>query len=181
MNTKAVKADSWKTQDAVSFVKSVGGIDPFTLIGADWMLVGAGTADDWNAMTASWGGLGVLWGKNVAFCFVRPSRHTHGYVDRSDRLSLSFFDESRRKALNVFGAVSGRDADKAAKAGLSPIAFEDGTVSFAEARLVFSCRKLFAQDLDPSSFVDGHLIPAHYSKGDFHTLYVAEIEAVRTR
>jgi flavin reductase (DIM6/NTAB) family NADH-FMN oxidoreductase RutF len=179
MNTKAVQAVGWKTLDIASYVASAGGIDPFGLIGKDWMLVSAGSGDDWNAMTASWGGLGVLWHKNVAFCFVRPSRHTHGYVERSGRLALSFFDGSRRKALNYFGAVSGRDADKAAGGGLTPVAFEDGTVSFAEARLVLSCRKLYAQNLTPDSFLDRGLVPANYPKGDFHTMYVSEIEAVR--
>lgn len=181
MNTKAAKAAGWQDLDIASYVKSAGGIDPFTLIGKDWMLVGAGTADDWNAMTASWGGVGFLWNKNVAFCFVRPSRHTYGYVERSGLLTLSFFDESRRAALNYFGAVSGRDADKAAKGGLTPIAFDDGTVSFAEARLVLVCRKLYAQKLAPESFTDGSIVPANYPKGDFHTMYVSEIESVRIK
>jgi flavin reductase (DIM6/NTAB) family NADH-FMN oxidoreductase RutF len=180
MNTKAVAAVGWNARDIAAYMRSAGGLDPFAMIGKDWMLVGAGTPDDWNAMTASWGGVGVLWGKNVAFCFVRPSRHTHGYAERSDRLVLSFFDGSRRAALNYFGAVSGRDADKAAGGGLTPIAFEDGTVSFAEARLVLSCRKLYAQNLAPDSFLDPSIIAGNYPKGDFHTMYVAEIETVRT-
>lgn len=180
MNTKAIKASGWKAQDIASYVKSKGGIDPFSLIGKEWMLVGAGTGDDWNAMTASWGGLGFLWNKHVAFCFVRPSRHTFGYVEKAERFTLSFFDEGHRPALNYFGSHSGRDADKAAAGGLSPIVFEDGTVSFAEARLALTCRKLYAQELTPASVID-HSIMGNYSKGDWHTMYVSEIEAVRTK
>ena len=52
------------------------------LIGDDWMLVTAGSPEHFNMMTASWGGLGVLFGKPVAFCFVSPLRYTW-------RLSLS--------------------------------------------------------------------------------------------
>ena len=37
--------------------------DPFTKIGNDWMLITAKHDDKINAMTASWGGVGVLWGK----------------------------------------------------------------------------------------------------------------------
>ena len=33
----------------------------FSLIGDRWMLVTAGTPAHCNTMTASWGGLGVLW------------------------------------------------------------------------------------------------------------------------
>ena len=57
-----------------------GRIDPkelnqnvFSMIGEQWMLVTAGTAERCNTMTASWGGLGVLWGKPVATVYIRPS------------------------------------------------------------------------------------------------------------
>ncbi len=181
MNTNAVKASGWKTRDLAAFMKESGGIDPFTLIGKEWMLIGAGSAADWNALTASWGGVGFLWNKNVAFCFVRPSRHTFGYAEKSERITLSFFAEEQRKALAWFGAHSGRDGDKAAGAGLTPIEFEDGSVSFAEARLVLTCRKLFAQDLSESSFLDKSIIASAYATGDYHRMYVSEIEAVRTK
>ena len=36
------------------------------LIGTDWMLVCAGNQEKCNAMTASWGGVGVMWGQDVA-------------------------------------------------------------------------------------------------------------------
>ena len=44
----------------------------FSLIGEQWMLITAGTAEHCNTMTASWGGLGVLWGSDVATCYIRP-------------------------------------------------------------------------------------------------------------
>lgn len=46
----------------------------FDLIGKKWMLVTAGTKDSFNTMTASWGGIGWLWNKPVAFVFIRPER-----------------------------------------------------------------------------------------------------------
>ena len=47
----------------------------FSLIGDRWMLVAAtDKSGKTNAMTASWGGMGVLWGKKVAFVFIRPQR-----------------------------------------------------------------------------------------------------------
>ena len=42
----------------------------FDRIGKQWMLVGAMKDGKSNAMTASWGGMGVMWGKNVVFVFV---------------------------------------------------------------------------------------------------------------
>ena len=44
----------------------------FTLIGEQWTLITAGTPEHCNTMTASWGGLGVLWGADVATCYIRP-------------------------------------------------------------------------------------------------------------
>ena len=52
--------------------------NPFQLIGQDWMLITAGKASACNTMTASWGGLGVLWNAPVSFCFVRPSPFSVG-------------------------------------------------------------------------------------------------------
>ncbi len=40
--------------------------NPWTLVGQDWMLVAAQKKDGRvNAMTASWGGVGILWGVTV--------------------------------------------------------------------------------------------------------------------
>ena len=36
--------------------------NPFTLINKDWMLITAGDGEKHNTMTASWGGVGELWG-----------------------------------------------------------------------------------------------------------------------
>ena len=130
-------------------------------------------------MTASWGGFGHLWNRDVAFVFVRPSRHTFGFMEASEGFTLSFFGEEGRRALQVCGAVSGRDHDKAAMAGLTPLAFEAGGrgwTAFAEARLVFACTKVHSQDLDPRGFIDPS-IATHYDDRDWHRLYVGAIEA----
>ncbi len=56
----------------------------FKLIGKDWMLVTAGTKDSFNTMTASWGGMGVLWDKNVTIVFIRPTRYTFEFLEKSE-------------------------------------------------------------------------------------------------
>ena len=50
--------------------------NPFTKIGKEWMLVTASNNGKVNSMTASWGGVGVLWNKNIAFIVLRPQRYT---------------------------------------------------------------------------------------------------------
>lgn len=38
----------------------------FKLMGDDWMLITAGEPHHFNTMMATWGGLGILWGRCVA-------------------------------------------------------------------------------------------------------------------
>ena len=46
------------------------------------MLITSGNREKANALTASWCGLGFLWGKNVAFIFIRKSRYTKEFIDK---------------------------------------------------------------------------------------------------
>ena len=153
----------------------------FRLVGKDWMLITAkgknGNGDDViNTMTASWGGMGVLWNKPVAFCFIRPQRYTHALTEQSERFSLSFFSEEYRGALRLCGTKSGREIDKFAATGLTPTTVED-TPYVKEARLVLICRKLYADQIKEDCFVDQAMLE-HYPAKDYHTVYVYEIEEV---
>ena len=148
--------------------------NPFTLIGKEWMLVTAEKEGKVNTMTASWGGLGVMWHKNVAYVVIRPQRYTKEFIDSSDTFSLSFYDESYRKQLEYLGAVSGREEDKIAKVGFTK-GNKDNTPYFDEARLVLICKKLYSQKYDPESFIDKTIDEKFYPNKDYHTLYIVEI------
>ena len=149
----------------------------FDTIGKKWLLITAECNGKTNTMTASWGGMGVLWGKKVAFIFIRPQRYTKEFVDGQSYLSLSVLPEEFRRELGYFGKVSGRDEDKIAKSGLE-IAKEDGVPYFAASDMVFICKKLYAQELTAESFIEKELIEGCYPESDFHTMYVVEIEKV---
>ena len=151
------------------------------MIGKDWMLI---TAEDKalgkvNAMTASWGGMGVLWNKPVAIGFVRPQRHTFGLTEEQDRISLAFLGEDKREALSLCGSKSGRDCDKLSLAGLTSLN-ADGVPVIGEARVILICKKLYAQFLTEDSFVDSSLL-SNYKNGDYHRMYVWEIEKALIR
>lgn len=146
----------------------------FKLIGSDWMLITAGSLDHYNTMTASWGGFGVLWGRNVCFCVVRPQRYTYEFMESEKTFTLTFFEDENHKALAYCGAHSGRDVDKAEKTGLTAIESNTGMVTFQEARLVIECKKIYHQDLDPSHFIDKE-IDKNYPNKDYHRMYIGEI------
>lgn len=146
------------------------------LISDDWMLVSAGNTDKWNTMTASWGGLGCIWGKPSAFIFIRPQRYTLEFLEANDTFSLCFFGPEHRQALSLAGSRSGRDFDKMHGLGLTA-RDSGGTVVFDEARLSLICRKVYRQDMAPGCFTDGALISDFYSASDYHRMYIGQIAA----
>ncbi len=149
----------------------------FDMIGKKWMLVTAGNKDKVNTMTASWGGLGVMWGKNVAFIVIRPTRYTKEFIDREETLSLSFYGEEYKKTLSYLGTVSGRDEDKISNAGLT-VGFEEETPYFREASVVMKVKKLYAQELNPGCMLDASIDDKWYPAKDYHTMYICEVEKV---
>ena len=146
----------------------------FSAIGEQWMLITAGTADRCNTMTASWGGLGILWGAPAATCYIRPQRYTKEFVDREEYFTLAFFGEEHRKALQLCGSKSGRDTDKVKECGFTVKAAECGAPYFEEAELVLVCRKRFAQPMDPDN-IPREIKEKWYPEKDYHTLYIGEI------
>jgi flavin reductase (DIM6/NTAB) family NADH-FMN oxidoreductase RutF len=171
--TKAIKASNlWAEK---SIVKDFGG-SACERISKDWMLISAGDKNDHNAMTASWGGLGYLWERNVAFAFVRPTRHTFDFTEKYDYFTLSFFDKSLKANVHkIFGNKSGRDTDKAKEANVTPIYFDDNAIGFEEASEIIVCKKIYFDNFKPSNFVDNK-IDSFYPQKDYHRIYIGEIE-----
>ena len=161
--------------------------NPLQMIGKDWMLVsaadgteGAEFGKNYNTMTASWGGVGVLWNKPVAFVFIRPERNTYLFTEDSDYMTLSFFGGERRDALTFCGRHSGRDTDKAAECGLTPVfEEEDGgrSVYFEEATCVLKLRRLYGDSIKTDAFYDDAPLDFYRTDG-LHKMYVCEIEKV---
>lgn len=152
-------------------------MNPFDKIGKEWMLCTAGGAGSWNTMTCSWGHLGTLWNLPTAVCYVRPQRYTREFIDREAYYTLCFFSEEYKKALGYLGSHSGRDGDKVAAAGLTPVHAE-GYTYFKEASLVLLCRTLYQAPLKEEYFRDEAVMDKNYPQRDFHDLYIGQIEKV---
>ena len=148
----------------------------FEMIGKDWMLLTAGNENKYNTMTASWGGLGVLWNKNVVFAFVRPQRFTFDFMNDNEYFSCAFFKEDYRNALAYCGKYSGRDVDKAKECNLTPV-FDENAPYFDEADTVIVCKKLYVQQMDESCIID-ESVKANYNGNDYHHVFVGEIVKV---
>ena len=138
-------------------IETLASTNVFEIIGKEWMLITAGNLQKFNMMTASWGGIGWLWNKPVAFIFVRP------------------------EVYNFCGTKSGRDFNKTVETGLLPVETEHGSVTFEQARLTIEGRKLFRSEFTPEEFLDKTLLERWYNDkpgGSLHTMYIVEIENV---
>ncbi|AEV29140.1 conserved protein of DIM6/NTAB family [Sphaerochaeta pleomorpha str. Grapes] len=155
--------------------------NPFSAIGNDGFLLTAGTTDNYNTMTASWGTMGVLWGRNVIVAYVRKSRYTHQFLDKVKGFTCSFFGPEMKEALLWCGQHSGRESDKVFDSGLKPVPIPspDGVdrITFKQAKMVFSCTKASVMEIEKKQFVLPE-IQNHYRGGDYHTVYIGFIDTI---
>ncbi len=152
-------------------VKEIEG-NAVKMIADEWMLITAGNQNKYNMMTASWGFIGEMWSKDSVVIAVRPQRYTMDFLKQEDYFTLSFYGD-KRDIHAVCGSKSGRDVDKTALTGLTPV-FSDGTVFFDEARLVLVCKKRYCNRLSPEAFTDGDCKEL-YPADDRHFMLIGEI------
>ena len=148
-------------------------LNPFAAIGDQWMLVTAGAPEHCNTMTASWGGLGVLWGVPMATVYIRPQRYTKGFVDGNEYFTLSFFTEDYRPQLNLCGTKSGRDMDKVKECGFTVASGAGNAPYFEQADLVLVCRKRMSVPMEEDRIPAD--VRAKQYHDDYHEIYWGEI------
>lgn len=154
--------------------------NPIKLFGDDWAVVAAGSEDNFNELTVSWGALGDAWWDNmpIAIIFVSATRYTHKFLEENETFSINVFPTEFRRAVAYIGSHSGKDEDKVGATGLHAVFTENGTPIFEEARLVIECRKVYSHDLDSSRFSESLI--GNYAQKKFqgvvpHTVYFGEI------
>ena len=150
---------------------------PHHLWAQKWMLLTSGdfAKGKFNTMAVGWGSLGTMWNKPFAQIVVRPTRYTLEFLEANDTFTLCAFPEANRKAVQLLGSKSGRDGDKLAESGLTPVAASRvAAPAFAEAELVIECRKIYWDDLDAGHFLDP-AIDRNYPKKDYHRIFFGEI------
>lgn len=144
------------------------------MISEDWMLITAGNSEKANMMTASWGGVGVLYNKPVAICFINPARYTYSIMENSDTYTLTFYPEEYKDILQYCGTKSGRDEDKIKGSGLTPLYTENGAVAFSQACIIIECRKLLSQSLMLDS-IENEAERNKRAMQPMHKMYIGEI------
>ena len=136
-------------------------------------LLSVSNGEKCNTMTVSWGGCGILWGKEVCFVFVRPQRYTYTFTETSNIFSLSFFGDEKKDTLSYCGTKSGRDVDKFKECGLE-YTCENGAVVFKDAKKTIILKKLYSNTLSEHGFLSEKEL-SFYKSGDYHKMYICEI------
>ena len=167
----------------------------FAAIGDDWMEIcaGDGATKKANAMTASWGGMGIMWGQPVAFIVVRgqEDRATRKILDEQPLFSLCFLGEEHAEAKGYLGRVHGwDDPTKIESAGLhtgwcgTELEYDAErrgdhahTPFIEESQTVLICEKMCAAELTQDCILDPAVWEKWYSDITPHTLFVAKIHA----
>ena len=138
----------------------------------------------WNPMTIGWAQFGVIWGKPIVNVLVRRSRYTHSLLEQTDVFTISvpkaggLADE-----LAYCGSHSGRNADKRAETGLTPLpARAGGADGVAGCGCYFECRvveKLFEDHSELEKTLHARYYGANQitPDGDPHDVYFGELLA----
>lgn len=142
-------------------------------LASKWGLLTVGDESDYNTMTIAWGQTGDMWWKPVVVAYVAPSRHTFGYIERSDWFTVSLFGDEYHEDLQILGERSGRDGDKVALTKLTPKPVEHG-MTFEQADLTVVCRKLYEQPLEASRMPE-EVVKQYYQDMAPHHMYIGEI------
>lgn len=153
-------------------------VDIFSIFDNEWALLTAGSMDDHNAMTISWGQLGSLWGlpgkaKRIATVFVKPVRHTFTFMEKHDIFTICWFSREFRRDLGLLGSKSGRDGNKLALTRLTPRAAGEG-VGYEQATLTLVCRKIYSEALRKERIPED-VTAVFYTDEEPHYMYIGEV------
>ena len=143
------------------------------------ILITTKVGDKVNSMTIGWGTLGLIWDKPFFVAYVRQQRYTREMLDQCREFTVNIpMGDFRRNILGLCGSKSGRDMDKIAAAGLTPVEPEViGVPGLKEFPLTLECRVLYRQEQESDQFND-EITRQFYTieKGD-HICYYGEIVA----
>ncbi len=124
----------------------------FTLVGKVFPVITAGKEDHYNSMTASGGGLGLLFKKPTTWCILRADRYTLEMIQKEQTYTMSYFPNEYKEQILFLGSKSGRDSEKMKEVELTSVQTPSGDMSFKEARLIIECKLTELTTPNPNDF-----------------------------
>ena len=149
--------------------------DVFTLVGKVFPVITAGKEDHYNSMTASGGGLGMLFKKPTTWCILRADRYTLEIIQEEQTYTMSYFPNEYKEQILFLGSKSGRDSEKMKEVALTSVQTPSGNMSFKEARLIFECKLTQITTPSPDDFCTQETkdyINEAYKEANYYRKYV---------
>ena len=124
------------------------------------VLVSCGSLEKPNIITIAWTGI-VNSTPPMTYISVRKSRYSHDLIAESGEFVINLTTEKLARACDYCGVVSGRNVDKFAKTGLTPMPVEHVSApAIAESPVNIACRVTESRALGS------------------HTMFIAEVVGV---
>jgi flavin reductase (DIM6/NTAB) family NADH-FMN oxidoreductase RutF len=164
MMTKRTALDFWAHVSEILYRFRHGGV----------LCTVADAQGETNLLTLGWGQIGPSYhGHPVLTIAVTPLRYSWRFLEQGDDFTIAVPDDSLREAVALCGRISGRDGDKFAAAGLTPVpGAEVHAPSVRECPLNIECR-IYARVHPPHML----LTPEHRQRPleHQHTIYFSEV------
>lgn len=113
-----------------------------------------------NIITVAWAGT-ICTNPPMVSISVRPSRYSYDIIEKTGEFVINLTTEKLARACDYCGVVSGRDVDKFAKTGLTPMPVEHvNAPAIAESPVNIACRVTESRALGS------------------HTMFIAEVVGV---
>jgi flavin reductase (DIM6/NTAB) family NADH-FMN oxidoreductase RutF len=123
-----------------------------------WVIGSYDSSGTANMMTASWVGICCSDPASVTVS-LRKSRHSYGNIIASKAFTVNIPSETYAKETAFFGSVSGRDVDKLAATGLTPVKSELVNAPYlAEFPLVVECRLVETVEVGSHTMLIGEIV-----------------------
>ncbi|MDR3666046.1 MAG: flavin reductase [Ignavibacteriaceae bacterium] len=157
----------------------------FTLVGKVFPVITAGKVDNFNSMTASGGGFGMLFKKPTTWCILQATRYTLELIEKEQTYTMSYFPDEYKEQILFFGSKSGRDSEKMKEVELTSVKTPSGDMSYKEARLIIECRLTEITTPDPNDFctqeAKDYLKEAYKDPNEYRKYVFGEITNVWVR
>ncbi len=154
----------------------------FTLVGKVFPVITAGKEDHYNSMTASGGGLGMLFKKPTTWCILQAGRYTLELIQKEQTYTMSYFPDEYKEQILFLGSKSGRDSEKMKEVELTSVQTPSGDMSFKEARLIIECKLTEVTTPNPVDFctqeAKDYITEAYKEANDYRKYVFGEITHV---
>jgi len=132
-----------------------------------------------NVMTAAWGGICCSQPPCVAVS-LRKATYTYGNIIARKAFTISIPSEVHVKQADYFGMVSGRDEDKFAESGLTPVKSDLVDAPYVkEFPLILECRLVHTFELGLHTQFVGEVVDVKVEKSVMGKGLMADIGKVR--